>query len=46
MCFKNHCQAIFLKGIFLSKGNVLFYHTKCILDINNMMKFYKKIPII
>lgn len=32
MCFKNHCQANSLKGIFLTQGNVLLYHTKCILD--------------
>jgi len=43
---KYHCQANSLKGIFLTKGNMLLYHTKCILDINNMMKFYKKISII
>lgn len=46
MYFKNQCQANSLKRIFLTNSNVLFYHTKYILDINNMMKFYKKSSII
>lgn len=46
MHFKNHCHTNSLKGIFLTKGNVLLSRTKQILDINNVMKFYKKISII